>query len=144
MAENRAFSGARCKLFVTGDAGRQELGWGSGVSGNVQVQTARVDTLGNIFSQSIENVGVTVSVTVDAVTIVDTTLVDYGIDFTQGDTVNLINSPAMEIEVYDYVGDQPIERISGARMSQRSWNVQARSLMAQNVAFEAIKSKSGA
>lgn len=141
---NRAFSGPRAQLWVTGASGRVLVGWGTGCSGTVSVQQMRIDVLNNPASEEIEPVGYTVSGTFDRVRIVDVSLLDLGIDPTQGDTINFVNFPALNIDIYDEVGDQPIERIYGARMSQRSWSVQARGIMSEQVSFEALTAKSGA
>jgi hypothetical protein len=142
MADPRPFSGPRAKIFVTGAAGRLEIGWATNVSGTVTSQNVRIDTLGSAFSREIEPVGVVVTFSADVVRILDTTLVDLGVDPTQGDTTNYVNFPPLEVDVYDEVGDSVVESISGARMSQRTWSVQARGIMSEQVAFEATKIRS--
>jgi hypothetical protein len=140
---NRAFSGPRAQLWIAGASGRQLVGWATGCSGSVNVQQMRIDVLGNPASEEIEPVGFTVAGNFERVRIVDLSLVELGVDPTQGDTINFINFPALNIDVYDQVGETVIESIRGARMSQRTWSVQARGITSEQVAFEALTSTSG-
>jgi len=133
MATNRAFSGARAKLFFDTS---KEVGWATGVNGQETIQLQRIDVLGNIDSVEIEPIGRSVSVTMDLVRIIGKSLQEMGI-WPRGGTAEVIDFPEMSIEVYDSIGDKPIYKIVGAKAETRSWRVDRGGVMSKNVTFQA-------
>jgi len=135
MAENRAFAGARAKLFFNGTT---LAGWATGINGTETIQLQRIDVLGYIDSQEIEPTGRTVTFTADFVRIVGQSLQEMGI-WPRGDTSDIINFPEMTAEVYDVVGDQPIFRMVGVKCETRSWRVDRTGVMTTNATFQVRK-----
>lgn len=139
MANRRAFSGARAKIFFDGS---KEVGWGTGVNGQETTQLARVDVLGDIDTQEIEPVGRTVTFSMDVVRILNEPLRVMGI-WPEGGTADVINFPAMSVEVYDTVGDKVLYKITGCRPETRGWRVDRGDLMRVNCSFQAIRMTAG-
>jgi hypothetical protein len=67
MPQYKGISGASCKVFLsaTGD----EIGWATGVNVSENIQTQRVDVIGEIDSQEIIPVRRTATLSVDAIRI---------------------------------------------------------------------------
>lgn len=106
----RAFSGARAKILYDG----KEAGWAREVTIQETIRNDRVDVLGNIYSEDIEAVAVTVTVRMGFVHISGKSLRAMGI-WPQGDTLTIANWPEATIELYDPEGDKPLFRVIGAK-----------------------------
>ena len=135
----RAITGAKCRVYVNGAAGRKLIAWASGVSWTVQHQNVRVDVLGDHLSKEIEPVGVTVNGSFDMLRGSDQeTLAGLGVSFDNGSTADFTNAPSFLVEVYNEADDKQLAVISGCRIGQASFQLQARGILSRNVSFEAI------
>ncbi len=137
MAEQyRPFSGARAKLFFEGNL---EGGWATNVRGQERINNVRVDVMGDAFTQEIEPTGVSVTFSASFVRILKRSLRKMGIWLPNATTEDVINWPAMTVEVYDKVGKTPIYRILGAKPASRNFSGDKAGLFSEECEWEAIK-----
>lgn len=128
----KAFSGPRCKILFDGT---NEAGWATGVNGTATYQLQRVDVLGDHKTQEIEIVGLTVSLTLDFVRMLNKSLKQMGIR-REGSTAEIVDTPSMTIEVYDKVGDRPVYRVKGLKFETLSFRCDARGLCTTNASMQ--------
>ena len=129
----RPFSGPRALIYANGNI---LVGYATGISGSETIQNVRNDVLGDIFTKDIEPVGISVQFTVDKVRLIQQSLQVLGV-WPRGGTIDYINFPELQFDVYDQVGDQSIYRILGAKPETRSFRVDARGLLTLNATFQA-------
>ena len=91
-------SGASCKVFLAGTG--QEIGWATGVNVSENIQTQRVDVIGDIDSQEIIPVRRTASINVDAIRIQRQPLETYGA-WQIGDTGAILSAGSLDFAVID-------------------------------------------
>jgi hypothetical protein len=135
MAENRAFAGARARLYFRGG---QLAGWCTGVRGSENIQLQRVDVLGDIDSKEIEPVSRTVTMTADFVRILGNSLQEQG-HWPRGGTAEVVNFPPMDCQVFDEIGETPIYSFQGLVCETRNFTVDRQGLMTVNATFQATK-----
>lgn len=134
----RAFAGARAKIFAEGAAGKVQVGFATGVSGQENIQLQRIDVLGDIDSTEIEPVGRTVSFTCDYVRMLDNSVQEQGI-FPRGGTEVVIQFEELTFEVFDDIDDKARWIIEGAKSESRSWRVDRSGVMTGSITYQARK-----
>jgi len=132
---NRAFSGARARLYFNGT---QLAGWCTGVRGTENIQLQRVDVLGNIDTEEIEAVSRSVTMTADFVRIIGDSLQNQGI-WPKGDTASIVNFPEMTAVIFDEVGGDRVYKLEGVKCETRNFTVDRQGLCTVNATFQARK-----
>lgn len=135
MALPRTITGKRAKLFADG----KEIGFATGISGSESQMLIRVDVLNEIYSKEIVPSGRTVQVSAQLVRIKRGSAKALGLMASGKDTTAILNFPPITMVVYDAPGDEPIERIQGCVIEQRSWSVDQSGVFSENVSFQAIR-----
>jgi hypothetical protein len=130
---NRAFSGARARLYFNGT---QLAGWCTGVRGSENIQLQRVDVLGEIDSVEIEAVSRNVSMTADFVRIIGDSLQAQGI-WPKGGRDEVINFPEMTAVIFDEVGGDRVYKLEGVKCETRNFTVDRQGLCTVNATFQA-------
>lgn len=135
--ERKSFSGARCELALDG----MKVGWATGVELNEDIQQVRVDVLNDVYTQEIENVGVTVGGRIAMVKMYGATLaeVSQGKKYPQGSNAEIILKPGATLTVVDSIFGKALIKVYGLKFSGRVMNVDRMSVMMTNVSFQAIK-----
>ncbi len=131
----RAISGARAKLYFNGTV---EAGWATGVNINENISLQRIDVLGNAFSEEIETIGVSVTMTADFVRILGTSLQAMGI-WPQGGTLDLVNFPALTAHIFDESGETVIYKVTGLKGESRQVRLDRQGVMTTNASWQGIK-----
>ena len=131
-------SGASCKVFLT--ATGQEVGWATGVNVSENIQTQRVDVIGDIDSQEIIPVRRTASMNVDAIRIQREPLETYGA-WQIGDTGTILSAGSLDFSVIDEVTGEQIVLLEGCRPTTRTFRVDSASIFSENLSFEVRRLK---
>lgn len=132
--ERRAISGARGAVYVN----NTRIAWATGIDINETHQNIRVDTLGNIYTEEIEPVGIAVNLSIATVRIFRESLQRAGI-IPGGDTKNVISFPSATIQVIDSVTNEALGVVRGVRLSGRAISLQSRSIMMSNLNYEGLQ-----
>ena len=122
-------SGASCKVFLT--ATGQEVGWATGVNVSENIQTQRVDVIGDIDSQEIIPVRRTASMSVDAIRI----------QRQIGDTGAILSAGSLDFSVIDENTGEQIVLLEGCRPTTRTFRVDSASIFSENLSFEVRRLK---
>jgi len=130
---NRAFSGARARLYFEGDV---LAGWCTGVRGSENIALQRVDVLGELDSEEIEVVGRTVTMTADFVRIIGSSLQAQGF-WPKGARDEVINFPEMVAVIFDEVGGDRVYKLEGVKCESRNFTVDRQGLCTVNATFQA-------
>ena len=133
MPQYRGISGASCKVFLsaTGD----EIGWATGVNISENVQTQRVDVIGEIDSQEIIPVRRTATLSVDAIRISKRALEDNGA-WQKGSTSDILTAGGIDMSVIDENSGDTLLTLEGCRPTTRNFRVDSSSLFSENLSFE--------
>jgi len=131
-------SGASCKVFLAGTG--QEIGWATGVNVSENIQTQRVDVIGEIDSQEIIPVRRTASMNVDAIRIQRQPLETYGA-WQIGDTGAILSAGSLDFAVIDENTGEQIVLLEGCRPTTRTFRVDSASIISENLAFEVRRVK---
>jgi hypothetical protein len=133
MPEYKGISGASCKVFLsaTGD----EIGWATGVNVSENIQTQRVDVIGEIDSQEIIPVRRTATISVDAIRISKQALEDNGV-WQKGSTSDILNAGSISMSVIDETNGDTLLTLEGCRPTTRNFRVDSSSLFSENLSFE--------
>lgn len=133
MPEYKGISGASCKVFLsaTGD----EIGWATGVNVSENIQTQRVDVIGEIDSQEIIPVRRTATISVDAIRISKQALEDNGA-WQKGSTSDILNAGSISMSVIDETSGDTLLTLEGCRPTTRNFRVDSSSLFSENLSFE--------
>ena len=129
MPAYRGISGASCKVFLS--ATGQDIGWATGVNVSENIQTQRVDVIGEIDSQEIIPVRRTATITVDA-------LEDNGA-WQKGSTSDILSAGGIDMSVIDENSGDTLLTLEGCRPTTRSFRVDSSSLFSENLSFEVRK-----
>ena len=133
MPEYRGISGASCKVFL-GSSGL-EIGWATGVNVSENIQTQRVDVIGEIDSQEIIPVRRTATLSVDAIRISKRALEDNGA-WQKGATSDILNAGGIDMAVIDENSGDRLLTLEGCRPTTRNFRVDSSSLFSENLSFE--------
>ncbi len=134
-------TGARAKIsFKNKDGQLVPVGFATGITANENQQLQRVNVLGNIDSEEIVPVNRAVDVRCDFVRISGESLRSQGI-WPQGATAQVLDFPELTMQVFDAVSNNIIFQIEGVRCENRSFQVQAGSLVSVNATFQAKRFK---
>ena len=133
MPQYRGISGASCKVFLsaTGD----EIGWDTGVNVSENIQTQRVDVIGEIDSQEIIPVRRTATLSVDAIRISKRALEDNGA-WQKGSTSDILTAGGIDMSVIDENSGDTLLTLEGCRPTTRNFRVDSSSLFSENLSFE--------
>lgn len=133
MPQYKGISGASCKVFLsaTGD----EIGWATGVNVSENIQTQRVDVIGEIDSQEIIPVRRTATLSVDAIRISKQALEDKGA-WQKGSTSDILNAGGIDMSVIDENSGDRLLTLEGCRPTTRNFRVDSSSLFSENLSFE--------
>jgi len=136
MPQYRGISGASCKVFLsaTGD----EIGWATGVNVSENIQTQRVDVIGEIDSQEIIPVRRTATLSVDAIRISKQALEDKGV-WQKGSTSDILTAGGIDMSVIDENSGDTLLTLEGCRPTTRNFRVDSSSLFSENLSFEVRK-----
>ncbi len=136
MPQYKGISGASCKVFLsaTGD----EIGWATGVNVSENIQTQRVDVIGEIDSQEIIPVRRTATLSVDAIRISKQALEDKGA-WQKGSTSDILNAGGIDMSVIDENSGDRLLTLEGCRPTTRNFRVDSSSLFSENLSFEVRK-----
>ncbi len=134
----KGISGASCKVFLT--ATSQEIGWATGVNVSENLQTQRVDIIGDIDSQEIIPVRRTATMTVDAIRIQREPLETYGA-WQIGDTDSIVSAAPLDFAVIDETTGEQLLILEGCRPTTRSFRVDSASIFSENLSFEVRRIK---
>lgn len=134
----KGISGASCKVFLT--ATSQEIGWATGVNVSENLQTQRVDIIGDIDSQEIIPVRRTATMTVDAIRIQREPLEEYGA-WQIGDTDSIVSAAPLDFAVIDETTGEQLLILEGCRPTTRSFRVDSASIFSENLSFEVRRIK---
>ena len=136
MPQYRGISGASCKVFLsaTGD----EIGWATGVNVSENIQTQRVDVIGEIDSQEIIPVRRTATLSVDAIRISKRALEDNGA-WQKGSTSDILNAGGIDMAGIDENSGYRLLTLECCRPTTRNFRVDSSSLFSENLSFEVRK-----
>ena len=129
----KAISGASCKVYLS--ATGQEIGWATGVDVSENIQTQRVDIIGDLDSQEIVPTRRTATMTVNAIRIQKTPMESLGA-WNIGDTQDVINAPALDFAIIDDNTGETLVLLEGCRPTTRAFRVDSQSLFSENLSFE--------
>lgn len=136
MADTRrAFGAPRAKLIADGN---KVFAWATGITVVEQITNVPVKVLGDVYTQELVAVDVSVSVTVDAIHITDQSLVKTGV-YAQGTSQQIVEFPELTLELYDQFEDIPVARVLGCKSARRTVPLGRGGIMAESVSFDAIK-----
>lgn len=136
MAQERhSFSSPMAKLIADGN---KVFAWATGITVTEGITNIPVKVLGSVYAQELVPVDISVSVTVDSITIIDESLVKTGI-YVQGDTVKVVTFPEMTLELYDQFQDKPRVRVYGCKAARRTLPLGRGGILATSVSFDAIR-----
>jgi len=133
MPNYQGISGASCKVFLTGTG--QEIGWATGVNVSENLQTQRVDVIGEIDSQEIIPVRRTATITVDAIKISQQALEDNGA-WQKGSTADILNAGGIDMAIIDESSGGALITLEGCRPTTRNFRVDSSSIFSENLSFE--------
>lgn len=133
MPAYRGISGASCKVFLS--ATGTEIGWATGVNVSENIQTQRVDVIGEIDSQEIIPVRRTATLTVDAIRISKQALENNG-SWQKGSTNDILNAGGISMSVIDENTQETLLTLEGCRPTTRNFRVDSSSLFSENLSFE--------
>ena len=136
MPAYRGISGASCKVFLS--ATGQEIGWATGVNVSENIQTQRVDVIGEIDSQEIIPVRRTATMSVDAIRISLRALEDNGA-WQKGSTSDILSAGGINMSVIDENSEETLLTLEGCRPTTRNFRVDSASLFSENLSFEVRK-----
>jgi len=134
----KGISGASCKVFLS--ATGQEVGWATGVNVSENIQTQRVDVIGDIDSQEIIPVRRTATMSVDAIRIQREPLENYGA-WQIGDTNDILSAGGLDFAVIDQNTGEQIVLLQGCRPTTRNFRVDSASIFSENLSFEVRRLK---
>lgn len=138
MPAYRAISGASAKIFNA--ATGQEIGWATGVDLSENIQTQRVDVIGDIDSQEVVPVRRTATLSIAAIRIQRAPL--ETLDAWQiGDTAAMLSSAPLDFALIDNVTGETLVTAEGCRPTTRSFRVDSSSIFTENCSFEVRKLK---
>ena len=129
----KAISGASCKVYLS--ATGQEIGWATGVDVSENIQTQRVDIIGDLDSQEIVPTRRTATMTVNAIRIQKTPMESLGA-WNIGDTQDVINAPPLDFAIIDDNTGETLVLLEGCRPTTRAFRVDSQSLFSENLSFE--------
>jgi len=129
----KAISGASCKVYLS--ATGQEIGWATGVDVSENIQTQRVDIIGDLDSQEIVPTRRTATMTVNAIRIQKTPMESLGA-WNIGDSQDVINAPALDFAIIDDNTGETLVLLEGCRPTTRAFRVDSQSLFSENLSFE--------
>tara|TARA_Y100001970_G_C13754292_1_gene612554 strand:- start:71 stop:496 length:426 start_codon:yes stop_codon:yes gene_type:complete len=129
----KAISGASCKVYLS--ATGQEIGWATGVDVSENIQTQRVDIIGDLDSQEIVPTRRTATMTVNAIRIQRTPMESLGA-WNIGDSQDVINAPALDFAIIDDNTGETLVLLEGCRPTTRAFRVDSQSLFSENLSFE--------
>lgn len=136
MPAYKGISGASCKVFLS--ATGQEIGWATGVNVSENIQTQRVDVIGEIDSQEIIPVRRTATMSVDAIRISRQALEDNGA-WQKGSTSDILSAGGINMSVIDENSEETLLTLEGCRPTTRNFRVDSASLFSENLSFEVRK-----
>ncbi len=125
-------SGARVKLKID----NKEVGYMTDLNGTYTIQNQRVQVAGQAIDAALVTVGVAVNFTAGTVRITTRDLRTAGF-LPRGTTRDLLNWPEMTAHILDEHTDDVLITIIGCKPSRFDFRVGARTLMGENVAWEA-------
>lgn len=135
MAEMKAISGARAKLYINGT---KLFGLATGVSVQENHMLTRIDVLGEMYSLDIVRNGIAVSGQCDSVRIIKKSLQELGVQ-PRGDTQAVLQVPKFSMDLYDPITDEFIARVAGCETESVSWRIDKTGVMTQNLGFQGIR-----
>jgi len=133
MPQYKGISGASCKVFL--NATSDEIGWATGVNVSENIQTQRVDVIGELDSQEIIPVRRTATISVDAIRISKQALEDKG-GWQKGGTSDILNAGSISMSVIDENSGDTLLTLEGCRPTTRNFRVDSSSLFSENLSFE--------
>lgn len=136
MAEpqRQAFSAPRGKLYIN----EILVGWVTSVRGSETITQFPVRELGAIDPVEITPVDRSVEFTCGLVRIPGESLQQMGI-WPRGETLDVINWPAMSMVLYDQKFDKALYRIEGAKPQTRDFTLDLGTVMMKNASFLALR-----
>ncbi len=123
--------------------GDNEVGAGVASGGSEVQMLDRVNVLGNIYTKEIVPVRREASWSLSLVRFRDGSIKDIG-GMAGGDTIQILNFPALTLVALDKVTDLPIETLTGAVCEQRSWSIDSSGIFSEQVSFQGIRMLAGA
>ena len=129
----KAISGASAKMYNAGTG--EEIGWATGVDLSENIQTQRVDVIGDIDSQEIVPVRRTATLSISAIRIQKKPLETLGA-WQIGDTAEMLSSLALDFALIDNVTGDRLVVCEGCRPTTRSFRIDSASLFTENASFE--------
>lgn len=138
MPAYRAISGASAKIFnaVTG----QEIGWATGCDLSENIQTQRVDVIGDIDSQEVVPVRRTATLSISAIRIQRNPLESLGA-WQIGDTAEILQNAPLDFALIDNVTGETLVIAEGCRPTTRNFRVDSASIFTENASFEVRRIK---
>ena len=133
MPAYRAISGASAKIYNA--ATGQEIGWASGCDLTENIQTQRVDAIGDIDSKEIVPVRRTATLNVALIRIQSAPIENMGI-WNTGDTAAMLRAVPLDFALIDNVNNETIVTAEGCKPTSRSFRVDSASIFTENASFE--------
>ena len=124
-------AGAGVKVFLAG----KEIGWATGLNGQISIQTEDVNILGQIDTAEIKPVRRSATVTVNFVRIRDEDLKKTGL-WKTGDTLSFLQETPLDLLVMDEIGEKAVYTLQGCVAQNLDFSVDSQSLIKENVSFK--------
>ena len=134
----KAISGASAKIYNA--ATQQEIGWATGVDVSENIQTQRVDVIGDIDSKEVVPVRRSATLNIAALRIESTPLETLGA-WQVGDTAAMLNATPLDFAIINDVTGDVILTCEGCRPTTRSFRVDSSSLFSENASFDVRRIK---
>ena len=128
----RTVSGARARFKVEG----QKVAYAGGVSGEESIRLEAVDVLDLIEVLEHVPVGYVCNLTANIFRVVNASVKNLGIFPLEQ---NILSSGVLEASIEDTQTNRTLYLFQGVRAAGRSFNFNARSLVAENISFVAIR-----
>ena len=133
----QAIAGCAVRIYLND----VEIGFGVSAGGNEMQMLQRIDALGDIYSKEPPiPTRRAPSMTLSTVRIRRGSIKALG-GMARGDTIEILNFPALTLVAFDQVTDKAIETLTGAVCEQRSWSVDAAGIFSENVSFQGVRMK---